>query len=227
MTAGHIIKLYITGETNTSRKATKDLENILNAELKGLYTLEVIDILKTPKLAVDNRILATPTVVKTLPPPLRKIIGDLSDKERVLFGLDLVPKMNGDTNMKKILIADDSLFMRMSLKDNLPERYEIVEADSGPRTLEQFENQKPDLVLLDIVMPDGEKEGVRVLREIMQSNPQACVVMITAVGQEATIEECKKLGAKDYIVKPFDESIVAETVEKYLEPVLGIGEKNE
>ena len=118
--------------------------------------------------------------------------------------------------MKKILIADDSLFMRMTLKDNLPEGYEVVEADSGAKALEQFKKEKPDLVLLDIVMPEGEEEGVKVLREIMQSDPQACVVMITAVGQEAIIEECKKLGARDYIVKPFDEKQVAETIQKCL-----------
>ena len=116
--------------------------------------------------------------------------------------------------MKKILIADDSLFMRMSLKDNLPDGYEVIEADSGAKALELFESQKPDLVLLDIVMPEGEEEGVKVLREIMQSDPQACVIMITAVGQDAIIEECKKLGARDYIVKPFDEQQIAETVQK-------------
>jgi len=120
---------------------------------------------------------------------------------------------------KKILIVDDSLFMRMTLRNNLIEEYEIVEADSGSEALEQFEKEKPDLVLLDIVMPQGEEEGVRVLKEIIKNNPQACVVMITAVGQEAIIEECKKLGAKDYIVKPFDEKLVNETVEKYLSVV--------
>ena len=120
---------------------------------------------------------------------------------------------------KKILIADDSLFMRMTLRNNLIKEYEIVEADSGAEALEQFQKEKPDLVLLDIVMPQGEEEGVRVLKEIMKNNPQAQVVMITAVGQEAIIEECKKLGAKDYIVKPFDEKLVNETVEKYLSVV--------
>jgi len=120
---------------------------------------------------------------------------------------------------KKILIVDDSLFMRMTLRNNLIEEYEIVEADSGTEALEQFEKEKPDLILLDIVMPQGEEEGIRVLKEIMKNNPQACVVMITAVGQEAIIEECKKLGAKDYIVKPFDEKLVNETVEKYLSVV--------
>ena len=120
---------------------------------------------------------------------------------------------------KKILIADDSLFMRMILRNNLIGEYEIVEADSGAEALEQFEKEKPDLVLLDLVMPQGEEEGVRVLKEIMENNPKAQVVMITAVGQEAIIEECKKLGAKDYIVKPFDEKRVKETIEKYLSVV--------
>jgi len=117
---------------------------------------------------------------------------------------------------KKILVVDDSLFMRMTLKDVLSKEYEIVEADTGAKALEQFRKQKPDLVLLDIVMPKGEEEGVRVLQELMETNPQACVIMITAVGQEAIIEECKKLGAKDYIVKPFDKKLVAGTVEKCL-----------
>ncbi|MFB0555604.1 MAG: response regulator [Phycisphaerae bacterium] len=120
---------------------------------------------------------------------------------------------------KKILIVDDSLFMRMTLRNNLIKEYEIVEADSGVEALKQFQKEKPDLVLLDIIMPQGEEEGVRVLEEIMKSYPQAQVVMITAVGQEAIIEECKKLGAKDYIVKPFNEERVNETVEKYLSVV--------
>jgi len=118
--------------------------------------------------------------------------------------------------MKKILIADDSLFMRMTLKNILSKEYEIVEADTGVKTLQQFKKEKPDMVLLDIVMPEGEEEGVRALRKIMKDNPKACVVMVTAVGQDAIIEECSKLGARDYIVKPFDEKLVAETVEKCL-----------
>ncbi|MFC1782890.1 response regulator [Planctomycetota bacterium] len=118
--------------------------------------------------------------------------------------------------MKKVLIADDSLFMRMILKDKLPQGLEIVEADSGAKALEQFKKEKPDLILLDIVMPEGEDEGVRVLQKIMKDDPGAQVVMITAVGQEAVMEECKKLGAKDYIVKPFNEKQITETVEKCL-----------
>ena len=118
--------------------------------------------------------------------------------------------------MKKILIVDDSLFMRMALKDKLPQGLEFVEADSGAKALEQFEKYKPDLVLLDIVMPEGEEEGVRVLQTIMKEDPNAQVVMISAVGQEAVMEKCKKLGAKDYIVKPFNEKQITETVEKCL-----------
>jgi len=118
--------------------------------------------------------------------------------------------------MSKILIVDDSLFMRMILKDILSEEHEIVEADSGHAALEQFGKENPDLVLLDIVMPDGEEEGVTVLRSIMEKNPEAQVVMITAVGQDAIIDQCRKLGAKDYIVKPFDSKQIAETVGKYL-----------
>jgi len=118
--------------------------------------------------------------------------------------------------MSKILIADDSLFMRRILKDILSEDYEIVEVDSGAKALEKFENENPDLVLLDIIMPGGEEEGVTVLRSIIEKNPEAQVVMITAVGQDAIIEKCRKLGAKDYIVKPFDAKQVAETVEKCL-----------
>ena len=119
---------------------------------------------------------------------------------------------------KKILIADDSLFMRKVLKDILSKKseYEIVEANSGANTEQQFKKEKPDLVLLDIIMPDGEEEGIRVLKEIKKVDHETKVIMISAVGQEAVIEECKRLGARDYIVKPFDEKLVVNTVKKYL-----------
>jgi len=84
-----ILKLYVTGKTDNSVKAIKNLKAVLETELKGLYTLEVIDVLEHPQLAEEDKILATPTLTKVLPPPVRKIIGDLSDKEKVLLGLDL------------------------------------------------------------------------------------------------------------------------------------------
>jgi two-component system chemotaxis response regulator CheY len=117
---------------------------------------------------------------------------------------------------KKILIADDSLFMRKILKDILSDKYEIIEAKSGSETKQQFEEEKPDLTLLDIIMPEGEEEGIEVLRKIGKANPKSQVVMITAVGQDTIIEECKKLGAVDYIVKPFDRKEVIRVVHKYL-----------
>ena len=121
--------------------------------------------------------------------------------------------------MKKILIVDDSLFMRMVLKGILSKiegEYETVEADSGSKALELLKRAKPDLVLLDIIMPEGEEEGVRVLQTIMKNDPERKVVMITAVGQDLVVEQCKKLGAKDYIIKPFEEGQVIETVRKVL-----------
>ena len=87
-----VLKLYVTGQTFNSRKAVENLRNILAGELKGAYKLQVIDVLKRPQLAEDEKILATPTLAKVLPAPVRKIVGDLSDREKVLLGLDLVSK---------------------------------------------------------------------------------------------------------------------------------------
>ena len=88
---GYILKLYITGQTPNSIRAMDNLEKICE-DLAGEYELRIIDILKDPQLAEDDKIIATPTLVKELPPPLRKIIGDLSDSDKVLLGLDLVSK---------------------------------------------------------------------------------------------------------------------------------------
>lgn len=85
-----LLRLYITGNTPRSLKAVSDMGEICSEELEGKVDLEIIDVLKRPQLAEDEKILATPTVIKEVPPPLRRIIGDLSDKEKVLLGLDLV-----------------------------------------------------------------------------------------------------------------------------------------
>ena len=86
----YILKLYVAGNTPTSMRALKTLRNILETEFRGVYALKVIDVLKNPQLAEEDKILATPTLSKILPPPVRRIIGDLSDRERVLIGLDLL-----------------------------------------------------------------------------------------------------------------------------------------
>lgn len=86
----YVLKLYVAGNTPNSVRALKTLKNILDQEFQGVYALKVIDVLTNPQLAEEDKILATPTLAKILPPPVRKIIGDLSDRERVLIGLDLL-----------------------------------------------------------------------------------------------------------------------------------------
>lgn len=119
--------------------------------------------------------------------------------------------------MKTILVADDSLFMRSALKEILAGQYSIVEAESGRKCLEQFERTRPDLVLLDVVMPEGEEEGVKVLGRLMSLDPSAKVVMISALAkQDAIVAECARLGAKGFILKPFDDVQVRRSVERCL-----------
>jgi len=84
-----VLKLYVTGQTANSAKAIENMKDVLKNGLSDLYKLKVIDVVKNPQLAEEDKILATPALVKALPPPVRKIIGDLSDKEKVLLGLDL------------------------------------------------------------------------------------------------------------------------------------------
>ena len=86
----YILKLYVAGNTANSMRALKTLRNILDTEFQGVYALKVIDVLQNPQLAEEDKILATPTLAKILPPPVRRIIGDLSDREKVLIGLDLL-----------------------------------------------------------------------------------------------------------------------------------------
>jgi circadian clock protein KaiB len=88
----YLLKLYITGQTPNAIRALENLKKICEDELDEEYEIKVIDILKEPQLAEDDRIIATPTLVKTLPAPLSKIIGDLSDKEKCLIGLDIIPR---------------------------------------------------------------------------------------------------------------------------------------
>ena len=86
----YLLKLYINGNTPNSVRALDNLKKICQEDLHTQYKIKVIDITKAPELAEEDKIIATPTLVKALPSPLRKIIGDLSDKEKVLFGLDVM-----------------------------------------------------------------------------------------------------------------------------------------
>ena len=88
------LRLYVAGNTSNSRRAIANLQAICRNELQDKYEIVITDVLERPQLAEDEKILATPTLIKELPPPLRRIIGDLSDHERVLVGLDLQTKLS-------------------------------------------------------------------------------------------------------------------------------------
>lgn len=84
-----ILRLYVAGQTPNSLIAFDNLRNICDEHLGSQYTIEVIDLLKNPQLAIDHQIVAVPTLIRKLPSPVKKIIGNLSDTEKVLVGLDL------------------------------------------------------------------------------------------------------------------------------------------
>jgi circadian clock protein KaiB len=94
------LKLYVTGSSPRTSAAIANLERICQEELEGRYELEIIDVLEYPQMAEDEKILATPTLIKQLPPPLRRVIGDLSDKEKVLFGLEVRPPPRNDNRIQ-------------------------------------------------------------------------------------------------------------------------------
>jgi circadian clock protein KaiB len=93
----YILRLYVAGKTPKSVAALANLKKICAEHLAGHYQLVVVDLLENPQLARDDQILAIPTLVKKLPEPVRKVIGDLSNTERVLIGLDLLPREQADT----------------------------------------------------------------------------------------------------------------------------------
>ncbi len=118
--------------------------------------------------------------------------------------------------MGRILIVDDAAFMRMMLKDILTKAgHEVVgEAENGVVAVEKFKELKPDLVTLDITMP--EKDGIAALKDIKAIDPNAKCMMCSAMGQQAMVIEAIQGGAKDFIVKPFQADRVKEAVEKVL-----------
>lgn len=117
---------------------------------------------------------------------------------------------------KKVLVVDDAAFMRMMIKDILKKNgYEVVgEASTGKEAIEKYEALKPDLVLMDITMP--EMDGIQALKRIRKGDPDALVIMCSAMGQQAMVIESIQSGAKDFIVKPFQAERVLEAVRKYL-----------
>jgi len=90
----YLLTLYVTGTSPRTQTAIDNLNRICSEELDGRYELKIVDVLENPQRAEDERILATPTLIKELPPPLRRVIGDLSDKDKVLLGLEVRPRPN-------------------------------------------------------------------------------------------------------------------------------------
>lgn len=117
----------------------------------------------------------------------------------------------------KVLIVDDALFMRRMLKGILEEDgHEVVaEASNGVEAVELYQKCLPDITMMDIVMP--EKNGIEALREITALNAESRVVMCSAIGQEALVNEAKGAGARDFILKPFDPERVKAVVRKVAE----------
>lgn len=118
--------------------------------------------------------------------------------------------------MAKILIVDDAAFMRMMVKDNLKKAgySDFLEAGDGEDAVNKYTENRPDLVLLDITMPI--KDGIQALQAIKEINPDAKVVMCSAMGQEGMVVEAIKLGALDFIVKPFKPDRLVQTVRTVL-----------
>ncbi len=115
---------------------------------------------------------------------------------------------------KNILVCDDAAFMRMMIKDILSKNgYNVVgEAENGIKAVEKYNELKPDLVLMDITMP--EMDGIEALKAIRAGDSSALVIMCSAMGQQAMVIESIQAGAKDFIVKPFNQDRVLEAVKK-------------
>ena len=115
---------------------------------------------------------------------------------------------------KNILICDDAAFMRMMIKDILTKNgYNVAgEAENGQKAVEKYKELSPDLVLMDITMP--EMDGIQALKEIKQLDGNALIIMCSAMGQQAMVIESIQAGAKDFIVKPFQAERVIEAVKK-------------
>ncbi|MBM3904751.1 MAG: response regulator [Thaumarchaeota archaeon] len=121
------------------------------------------------------------------------------------------------TSSSKILVVDDASFMRTVLKDIIKSNglaTEVLEAGDGVEGVKAYQTSKPNLVTMDVNMPRA--DGIQALRAIMKIDPTAKVVMVTSVEQKQIVQDAMKLGARDYIVKPFDKTTVGLVINKVL-----------
>ncbi|PKM74452.1 MAG: two-component system response regulator [Firmicutes bacterium HGW-Firmicutes-16] len=118
--------------------------------------------------------------------------------------------------MNKILIVDDAGFMRKMVQTHLSKAgyTDFIEGEDGQRAIDIYKEQKPDLVIMDITMPNV--DGIEALRQIKATDSDAKIIMCSAMGQEAMVMEAIKLGALDFIVKPFKAERIIQTVNKIL-----------
>jgi len=113
--------------------------------------------------------------------------------------------------MPKIMVVDDAQFMRVRLTKL---GYEVIEAENGAEAVERYQAARPDCVVMDITMPH--KDGLAALAEIRSGDPQARVIMLTALGQESLVVQAVQAGAKDYVVKPFDPNRLMAALQRAL-----------
>jgi two-component system chemotaxis response regulator CheY len=125
-------------------------------------------------------------------------------------------KLLGEKDMAKILIVDDAEFLRVRISKMLTgEGYEVIEAENGLRAVETYKSAHPDMVLMDVTMP--EMDGLTALKTIREFDANAKVIMLTALGQEMVVLDAIKSGAKDFIVKPFEADRVMGAIKKFLD----------
>ncbi|MGE5557389.1 MAG: response regulator [Bacillota bacterium] len=116
----------------------------------------------------------------------------------------------------RILVVDDAAFMRMMIKDILKKGgYDVVgEAEDGIKAVEKFKELKPDLITMDITMP--EMDGITAVKEIRKVDPNALIIMCSAMGQQAMVIDAIQAGARDFVVKPFQPDRVLEAIRKVI-----------
>jgi two-component system chemotaxis response regulator CheY len=135
--------------------------------------------------------------------------------EQLPFNIVPLVKLQGERFMGRILIVDDAKFMRNTLTDiitNKTDHVVVGEGENGKEAIQLYREIKPDLVTMDITMP--EMSGLDAVREIKKEFPDAKIIMCSAMGQQKMIVEAIEAGAKDFVVKPFDENRVIEAINR-------------
>ena len=144
------------------------------------------------------------------------LVANINMDEASFKDTNFLIKVRMNTNMKRVLVVDDAAFMRMAIKRILNENgFEVIgEAENGAIAVEKYKELKPDIVTMDITMP--EMTGIEALKEIKEFDPEAKVIMVSAMGQEGMVRETIMLGAKSFIIKPFKNDHVIQTLNKVL-----------